>query len=103
MIYLLLNVFLIWLGLNNHNIAGKLILTGEASNGIAFVSNNFKMPAIGATINEPFHTNISGTTNVPFLCDDFYLAIYEPQFINISFSLGDVLIAIGMINALFFQ
>lgn len=98
-IYIILNVMLLWFGLQNANsVSGKMVFAGEISNSIAIAANGFKMPAYGY-FSDDMHETVTPHTNLLFLTDDIFISVGSPQF-TISISVGDIMILTGSILGL---
>jgi len=101
--YLLAGVFLF---LNRRLPGLPLVAVGALSNAIAIFANNGVMPATAAALRaagEPITTgkytnsNVVAHARVPFLGDIF--AIPKPLPLHNVFSIGDVLITVGVVVA----
>jgi len=102
LLHVFLLVFATYLGLTHINSAyGQLILTGEVMDATAYISNGFNMPTTASTDLTQGYVGITDKTNFPFFGDIFSLTNpFNGQQI-IYFSIGDILILVGIIHVLF--
>jgi len=102
LLHIFLLVFATYLGMTHINSAyGQLILTGEVMDATAYISNGFNMPVAVSTDLTKGYVGITHKTNFPFFGDVFSLTnpLNGQQFIY--FSIGDILILVGIIHVLF--
>ena len=73
-----------------------LMLLGAGLNLLAVSLNHWRMPVFGfRRKKDSFHAALTASARVKSLCDVFNLSIYGKD--TITFSIGDVVIAIGFI------
>ena len=103
LLHIFLLVFATYLGITHINGAyGQLILTGEVMDATAYIANGFNMPTTASTDTlTQGYVGITNKTNFPFFGDVFSLTNpFNGQQI-IYFSIGDILILVGIIHVLF--
>jgi len=102
LLHIFLLVFATYLGLTHINGAyGQLILTGEVMDATAYISNGFNMPTAVSTDLTKGYVGITNKTNFPFFGDVFNLTNPFNGKQIIYFSIGDILILVGIIHVLF--
>jgi len=102
LLHIFLLVFATYLGLTHINGAyGQLILTGEVMDATAYISNGFNMPTAVSTDLTQGYVGITDKTNFPFFGDVFSLTNPLNGQQIIYFSIGDILILVGIIHVLF--